>query len=121
LAVTGTRGRRCRLKAMTDVAIRAAARPGQRRLVYRCAVLAASRPGPVIRVAARVPGRPGSKTERITWRDGETGGVVKNLPADSGRLMALSVVWAGERRSVFCALEGCGRLGAGGGWSLAAT
>jgi len=56
LAVTGTRGRRCRLKAMTDVAIRAAARPGQRRLVYRCAVLAASRPGPVIRVAARASG-----------------------------------------------------------------
>jgi hypothetical protein len=42
---------------MTDIAIRAAARPGQRRLVYLSAVLAGVAAGLVIGLAARVPGR----------------------------------------------------------------
>jgi hypothetical protein len=42
---------------MMDIAIRAAARPGQRRLMYLCAVLAGIAAGLVIGLAARVPGR----------------------------------------------------------------
>jgi hypothetical protein len=42
---------------MTDIAIRAAARPGQRRLVYLCAILTGVAAGLVIGLAARVPGR----------------------------------------------------------------
>jgi hypothetical protein len=42
---------------MTDIAIRAAARPGQRRLVYSCAALAGVMAGLVIGLAARSPGR----------------------------------------------------------------
>jgi len=42
---------------MIDIAIRAAARPGQRRLVYLCAALAGVAAGLVIGLAARVPGR----------------------------------------------------------------
>ena len=42
---------------MTDIAIRAAARPGQRRLAYLCAILAGVAAGLVIGLAARVPGR----------------------------------------------------------------
>jgi hypothetical protein len=49
----GGRGRR--LKAMMDIAIRAAARPGQRRLVYLCAVLAGVAAGLVIGLACGVP------------------------------------------------------------------
>jgi len=40
-----------------DIAIRAAARPGQRRLVHLCAILAGVAAGLVIGLAARVPGR----------------------------------------------------------------
>ena len=40
-----------------DIAIRAAAKPGQRRLVYLCAILAGVAAGLVIGLAARVPGR----------------------------------------------------------------
>lgn len=40
-----------------DIAIRAAARPGQHRLVYQCAILAGVAAGLVIGLAARVPGR----------------------------------------------------------------
>jgi hypothetical protein len=61
---------------MMDIAICAAARPGQRRLVYRCVALIGAAAGLVI----RVPGRPGSKTKRITWRESETGGVITSLP-----------------------------------------
>ena len=42
---------------MMDIAIRATARPGQRRLVYLCAILAGVAAGLVIGLAARVPGR----------------------------------------------------------------
>ena len=42
---------------MTDIAIRAAARPGRRRLVYLCAALAGVAAGLVIGLAARAPGR----------------------------------------------------------------
>ena len=42
---------------MTDIAIRAAARPGQRRLVYLCAVLAGVAAGLMTGPATRVPGR----------------------------------------------------------------
>lgn len=42
---------------MTDIAIRAAARPGPRRLVYLCAILAGVAAGLAIGLAARVPGR----------------------------------------------------------------
>jgi hypothetical protein len=42
---------------MMDIAIRAAARPGQRPLVYQCAILAGVAAGLVIGLAARVPGR----------------------------------------------------------------
>jgi hypothetical protein len=42
---------------MTDIAIRAAARPGQRRLVYLCAALVGVTAGLTIGPAARVPGR----------------------------------------------------------------
>jgi hypothetical protein len=42
---------------MMDIAIRAAARPGQRRLVYLCAILAGVAAGLMIGLAARVPGR----------------------------------------------------------------
>ena len=42
---------------MTDIAIRAAARPGRRRLVYLCAALAGVAAGLVIGLAARVPAR----------------------------------------------------------------
>ena len=51
----GRRGRR--LKATTDIAIRAAPRPGQHRLVYLCAALAGVAAGLVIGLAARVPAR----------------------------------------------------------------
>lgn len=40
-----------------DIAIRAAARPGQRRLVYLCAVLAGVAAGLMTGLATRVPGR----------------------------------------------------------------
>ena len=40
-----------------DIAIRAAARPGQRRLVYLCAAVAGVAAGLVIGLAAQVPGR----------------------------------------------------------------
>jgi len=43
--------------AMMDIAIRAAARPGRRRLVYLYAALAGVTAGLVIGLAARVPGR----------------------------------------------------------------
>jgi hypothetical protein len=42
---------------MTDIAIRPAARPGRRRLVYLCAALAGVAAGLVIGLAARTPGR----------------------------------------------------------------
>jgi hypothetical protein len=42
--------------AMTDIAIRAAARPGHRSLVYLCAALAGVAAGLVIGLAAQVPG-----------------------------------------------------------------
>jgi hypothetical protein len=42
---------------MTDIAIRAAARPGRRGLVYLCAALAGVAAGLVIGLAARAPGR----------------------------------------------------------------
>ncbi len=42
---------------MRDIAIRAALRPGRRRLVYLCAALAGVVAGLVIGLAARVPGR----------------------------------------------------------------
>jgi hypothetical protein len=42
---------------MMDIAIRAAAGPGRRRLVYLCAILAGIAAGLVIGPAARVPGR----------------------------------------------------------------
>jgi hypothetical protein len=55
------RGRRRRLKAMMDIAVRAAARPGQRRLVLLWAVMAGIAAGPVIGLAApmarRIPVR----------------------------------------------------------------
>jgi hypothetical protein len=51
----GGRGRR--LKVMTGIAIRAAARPGKRRLVYSCAAVAGMTAGLVIGLAARSPGR----------------------------------------------------------------
>ncbi len=41
---------------MMDIAIRAAARPGRRRLVYSCAVLTAVAAGLVIGLAARCLG-----------------------------------------------------------------
>ena len=47
-----------------DIAIRAAARPGQRRLVCLCAVLAGVAAGLVIGLAARVPG--GSRVVTVT-------------------------------------------------------
>ena len=50
-------GRQRRLKAMMDIALRAAARPGQRRLVYLCAALAGVTAGLVVGLAAQVPGR----------------------------------------------------------------
>ena len=40
-----------------DIAIRTAARPGQRRLVYLCAILTGVAAGLVIGLAVRVPGR----------------------------------------------------------------
>jgi hypothetical protein len=42
---------------MMDIALRAAARPGQRRLVYLCAALAGVTAGLVVGLAAQVPGR----------------------------------------------------------------
>jgi hypothetical protein len=55
------RGRKRRLKAMMDIAVRAAARPGQRRLVLLWAVMAAIAAGlvigPAARMARRIPGR----------------------------------------------------------------
>jgi hypothetical protein len=42
---------------MMDIAIRAAARPGQRHLVYLCAALAGVAAGLVIGLASRIPGR----------------------------------------------------------------
>jgi hypothetical protein len=42
---------------MMDIAIRAAVRPGQRRLVYLCAILAGVAAGLVIGLDAGVPGR----------------------------------------------------------------
>ena len=60
-AATGTPGPQARLKAMMDIAVRAAARPGQRRLVLLWAVMAGIAAGLVIglaaRMARRIPGR----------------------------------------------------------------
>ncbi len=70
---------------MMDVAIRAAARPGRRRLVYSCAVLTGVAAGLVTGLAAGCLGA-GSKTKRITWRDGETSGVNNRTdPAEYSR------------------------------------
>jgi hypothetical protein len=57
-AATGTRETAGTVsRTVTDIAIRAAARPGQRRLVYACAALAGVMAGLVIGLAARSPGR----------------------------------------------------------------
>lgn len=53
---------------MTDIAIHAAARPGQRRLVYLCAAVAGVAAGIVIGLAARTPGTipPGARVVTVT-------------------------------------------------------
>ena len=49
-----------------DIAVRAAARPGPRRLVYLCAILAGVAAGLVIEFAAGVPGRIPADAQVVT-------------------------------------------------------